>query len=154
MFRSGIIQIFLLVGRLDVKYKDGDDLSTEFIARAGFVVQDAGQVRANLYQVWAVSLCSTFLLPSEANIHLTKHPGHRPAYHGYAERLNISDITNFPLTESSSVRCVAQSALSTLETLQSLCAEAKFSKRDTISPYLERYGCGIEVSAPSHTPLV
>ena len=52
----------LLVGRLEAKYKNGNDLSTEFIARVGFVVQDAGRVAANLYQVWVVSPCSTIAL--------------------------------------------------------------------------------------------
>jgi hypothetical protein len=49
----------LLVGRLDAKYKNGNDLSTEFVARVAFEVQGGGQVKASLYQVWVVSLFST-----------------------------------------------------------------------------------------------
>lgn len=48
----------LLVGKVEVKYKNGNDLSTEFIARAAFEVVGDGRVKANLYQGWAVSVLS------------------------------------------------------------------------------------------------
>ena len=45
----------MLIGKLDAKYKNGNNLSSEFAARATFEVQGDGKVKANSYQVWVVS---------------------------------------------------------------------------------------------------
>jgi hypothetical protein len=48
----------LLVCKLNAKYNNGNDLSEEFAARVAFEVLEDGQVKAILYQVWAVRVLS------------------------------------------------------------------------------------------------